>query len=75
MRTVLWAGGEPLHKVLRQARIDQEITQVELAAKMGVHRSTVQHLENGQKTPRLPTLVAWITCLSLEMTVNIREDR
>ena len=71
MSTVLWVGERPLHKVLREVRIERGVTQLVLAVKMGVCRTTVQSLEAGRKTPRLPTLISWITALDLEMTVRV----
>lgn len=53
------------------ARKRAEITQTELASRMGTHQSVVARWETGKTQPTLETVIRAVEAAGLELTVNI----
>lgn len=52
---------------LRELRRDAEITQREVAARMGTHRPVVTRLESGKHLPRLDEVARYGAALGLDL--------
>ena len=50
------AEAKKLGENLKKIRIKKDITQVEIAKKLGVNRSFVSNIENGKTNPTLSTI-------------------
>ena len=53
---------------MKQARQDAEVTQKELAEKLGVHQKDISRWENGERTPALETFAK--ICRILKVSVD-----
>jgi len=58
-----WKG-----KVLKQARLRRQLTQVQLARKVGVHEITVSRLERGDRQPSMRLLQRLAKALGVPVT-------
>jgi transcriptional regulator with XRE-family HTH domain len=56
--------------LIRQARRDAGMSQVELAARAGVTQSVVSTHESGHRQPSLPTLAALIQADGYELVIG-----
>ncbi len=52
-------------KILKQARIDKGMTQIELADEIGVDLRTVKHHESGKGNPKAETINNYIHVLNI----------
>jgi XRE family transcriptional regulator of biofilm formation len=50
---------------LKKIRICKEITQIEIAKKLGVNRSFVSNIENGKNNPTLSTITSLARALGV----------
>ena len=50
---------------LKKIRISKEITQIEIAKKLGVNRSFVSNIENGKNNPTLSTITSLARALGV----------
>ena len=62
----------PLLAVLRDIRIEQGLTQAELAAQAGVHSITIANWEQGRNQPVLDTLVLVAGVLGYDLALDPR---
>jgi len=60
---------------IRHLREEAELTQAQLAARMGTTQPTVARLEAGGVTPSLSTLSRVASALSAELVVELRPTR
>lgn len=60
--------------LLRQARQNASLSQVELAARAGVTQSVISAYESGRRQPSLPTLTALIEATGHELTIGLRRQ-
>jgi predicted nucleotidyltransferase/DNA-binding XRE family transcriptional regulator len=60
--------------LIRQARRDAGMSQVELAARAGVTQSVVSTYESGHRQPSLPTLAALIQAAGYELVIGMRRQ-
>ncbi len=58
--------------MLRQARKQAGLSQVDLASRAGVTQSVISAYESGQRQPSLPTLARLIDAAGFEMTLGLR---
>ncbi len=58
-------------QLIVEARKRAEITQTELASRMGTHQSVVARWETGKTQPTLETVVRAVEAAGLELTVTI----
>jgi transcriptional regulator with XRE-family HTH domain len=61
-----WLG---LVEMLRQARLDQQLSQSELAGKVDLHQRQISDLERAAADPRLSTLLNVARALELELVL------
>jgi hypothetical protein len=66
--------GKKAGALVRQARRDARMSQVELAARAGVTQSVVSAYESGHRQPSVPTLAALIEAAGYELVVGIRRQ-
>ena len=59
-----------ISKALKAARIDQNLTQEELAELLGVSTEYVRRIENSQRIPSLPMLIRHSKALGLTLSVD-----
>lgn len=62
-----------LGEYLKQQRIEQDLSQAELAEKMGVEQSYLSKLEGERSLPSAEILAAWHTALSLELEDTLEQ--
>jgi predicted nucleotidyltransferase/DNA-binding transcriptional regulator YiaG len=60
--------------LLRRARRDAGLSQVELAARAGVTQSVVSAYESGRRQPSLPTLAALVDAAGHELVTDVRRQ-
>jgi transcriptional regulator with XRE-family HTH domain len=53
---------------IKRRRVDRRLTQVALAAKVGIHRVYLAHVEDGRKTPSLAVLDRLAKALGTKIT-------
>ena len=58
-------------ELIIEARKRAEITQTELASRMGTHQSVVARWETGKSQPTLETVIGAVEAAGLELTVTI----
>lgn len=58
--------------LLVQRREELELTQTELAARVGVHQAAIARMESGRVMPRLDTAQRIAAALGLELTLSLR---
>jgi len=58
--------------LLRRARLDAGLSQVELAVRAGVTQSVISAYESGHRQPALPTLAALVDAAGYELAVEVR---
>ena len=58
-------------KLIAEARKRAEITQTELASRMGTHQSVVARWETGKAQPTLQTVVRAVEAAGLELALTI----
>ena len=68
----IWSGEAA--RLLRQARTDAGLTQVELAARAGVTQSVISAYESGHRQPSLATLAALIEATGFEITIGVQRQ-
>jgi transcriptional regulator with XRE-family HTH domain len=57
------------------ARLREQITQSELAARMGVRQPVVARLESGENSPKIDTLAEAAEALGCELVVTFKRRR
>jgi transcriptional regulator with XRE-family HTH domain len=57
-----------LGKNLKRIRIKKDITQIEIARRLGVDRSFVSNIENGKNNPTLSTITSLAKALDVPST-------
>lgn len=62
-------------RMLRQIRRSQDLTQGEVAVKMGVYRSALSTWETGATSPTAALFILWLEALDVEMTLEPRSLR
>lgn len=62
----------PIIRTLREKRIDEGLTQAELAESMGYEQTTVHVWERGKARPSWLSLLDWCDALKFELTVRPR---
>lgn len=72
MSEVIARSPEQLGRVLRNRRRDLELTQTDLAKKIGSYQKTISKIEAGQPGVKLQTLFDVITALDLEFKIQSR---
>ncbi len=60
--------------LLRQARKQAGLSQVELAAQAGVTQSVISAYESGQRQPAIPALTRLIEAAGFELTLGLRRQ-
>jgi transcriptional regulator with XRE-family HTH domain len=55
-------------KAFKQARIEQALTQTEVAKKAGIHPNSYARIERGLQTPTFPTIKKLAKVLSINLT-------
>jgi predicted nucleotidyltransferase/DNA-binding XRE family transcriptional regulator len=60
--------------LLRQARKQAGLSQVELAARAGVTQSVISAYESGQRQPAIPALTRLIEAAGFELTLGLRRQ-
>jgi predicted nucleotidyltransferase/DNA-binding XRE family transcriptional regulator len=60
--------------VLRRARIDAGLTQMELAFLAGITQSVISAYESGRRQPALPTLAALVDAAGFDLVVDVRRQ-
>lgn len=66
---------EPEYEIIRQviaARIDQELTQAQLAARIGTRQSNISRLESGEYNPSLEFLKKVARGLGKELHISFK---
>ncbi len=63
-----------LHDALIQMRIDGEMTQAQLAEKMGTKQSAIARFESGRSNPTLDFIQRLADALGLELKVTVRKS-
>ena len=58
--------------MLRQARKQASLSQVDLASRAGVTQSVISAYQSGQRQPSLPTLARLIDAAGFELTLGLR---
>lgn len=58
--------------LLRQARREAGLPQIELASRAGVTQSVISAYESGHRQPSLPTLAALVDAAGYELVVRVR---
>jgi HTH-type transcriptional regulator / antitoxin HipB len=61
--------------LVRKARLAQDLTQKELAARMNVRQATVSKLESGEPATRMAVLFDALAALGLELAVTTRDGK
>lgn len=62
-----------LAQALKNARIEQKLSQQAVAERVGVKQATVSSLENHPEKSRLETLFKLLSALEVELTVSARD--
>ena len=65
-----WDDIQPEMDVIRamiDARIEQNLTQKELAARTGIDQADISKLENGTRNPSLKLLMKLASCLGMQL--------
>jgi uncharacterized protein len=65
-------GTEMAGALLRRARLDAGLSQVELAVRAGVTQSVISAYESGHRQPALPTLAALVDAAGYELAIEVR---
>jgi uncharacterized protein len=60
--------------LLRQARKQSRLSQVELATRAGVTQSVISSYESGRSQPSLPALARLIEAAGFELTLQLRRQ-
>jgi uncharacterized protein len=60
--------------LLRRARVEAGLSQIELAARAGVTQSVISAYESGHRQPALTTLAALIEAAGYELVVDVRRQ-
>jgi predicted nucleotidyltransferase/DNA-binding XRE family transcriptional regulator len=60
--------------LLRQARKQSRLSQVELATRAGVRQSVISAYESGRRQPSIPALVRLIEAAGFELTLELRRQ-
>lgn len=66
---------QPRYEVISQiirARKEQNITQAELAKRVGTQKSNISRLESGNYNPSLDFLIKVVHCLGKDLKIQIR---
>lgn len=66
---------KPRYAVISQiieARKEQNLTQAELAKRVGTQKSNISRLESGNYNPSLDFLIRVVQCLGKELEIQIR---
>jgi HTH-type transcriptional regulator/antitoxin HipB len=61
--------------LVRKARLAQDLTQKELAARMNVRQATISKLESGEPATRMAVLFDALAALGLELAVTGRDGK
>jgi transcriptional regulator with XRE-family HTH domain len=64
---------QPLRETLRNTRLKQQLSQTELARKLGIRQSQISALERNKSEPRLSTLQDVARILDLELMLVPRQ--
>lgn len=59
-----------IQEALRDARTAENVSQEEIALRMGVRQQMISKWEIGAKQPTLRSLVAWASVLGMEVIVK-----
>ena len=59
-------------QVLRDVRLEADLTQEQIGEQLGVSTTTVQHWEGGHRVPRLVRLTAWCVALGCRLVLKPR---
>lgn len=59
-------------EALRRRRLLAELTQSELASKVGLRQATISQIEAGHPTSRISTICDLLAALDLELTIAAR---
>lgn len=57
---------------LRRIRLSQEVTQQELAERMGTQKSNISRLESGRYNPSLDFLIRSFECLDKTISLHVK---
>lgn len=60
----------PVIQLLREIRIQQQMSQVALAQQLGYHISTISYWEQGHSTPSLNRLEDWANALGRTIIIS-----
>lgn len=66
---------QPRYEIISQiieARREQNITQSELAKRVGTQKSNISRLESGNYNPSLDFLIKVVRCLGKDFTIQIK---
>jgi transcriptional regulator with XRE-family HTH domain len=64
---------EKVAEIIQTARVLQDITQEELAEKVGFSRSTIHRIEKGVFSPNADQLYAILAALNLKLEIDGKE--
>jgi HTH-type transcriptional regulator/antitoxin HipB len=62
-------NNKALGEIIRQARLKQEMRQVDLARKASVRQALISDLENGAVSAKLDTLIKVLAALDMDLSV------
>jgi transcriptional regulator with XRE-family HTH domain len=60
---------------VKEARERRQMTQEQLADKVGVHQAYISHIERGRFNARIDTMAAIAVALDLHLGITIEEER
>jgi HTH-type transcriptional regulator / antitoxin HipB len=66
---------EIIGELLKQAREKQNLTQAQLAKKLGINKSNISKMENNIKSLRMDTFLKVLKALHAKLTVSIEFDK
>lgn len=64
-----------LTRQLRAARWSDDVTQTDVALRIGSHRNSLQAWEMGTNNPQLRSFVAWADALGFDVVLRPRRSR
>lgn len=70
--TELGRSAGQIGAIIQRHRLMKQLTQKDLAARLGIRQATVSEIEGGKKGARLSTLLEVLAALDLEMTIAQR---
>ena len=61
--------------IVRRARRNAQLTQMELATRAGVTQSVISAYESGRRQPTLPTLQSLVEAAGFDLTIGLRRSQ